>query len=68
MSKEGRETGGSVGSVHDVGSVPVVDGGRRSGDEGEVVSDSGAGTEGGGLWMNMRSFLELGSESGVYVA
>ena len=68
LSKEGRDTGGSVGSVHDVGSVPVVDGKRRSGDEGEVVSDSGAGAEGGGLWMNVRSFLELGSERGLYVA
>ena len=45
---EGRETGGNKGSVKEVvvpcGSV----GGRRKGEEGAVVNDSGGGIVGGG--------------------
>jgi len=57
LIREGRETGGSDGSVHDIGCSFDGDGDGeacRSGDAGETVKDSGDGRDGGGLWMNVR--------------
>lgn len=48
LTKAGRETGGSDGSLHDV-AVALLDAARRSGDAGAVVNDSGVGRDGGGL-------------------
>jgi len=45
---EGRETGGSEGSVREVAVPCDWAGGRSKGEEGAVVNDSGEGIVGGG--------------------
>jgi len=50
LIRDGRETGGSDGSVHCVGSDDaIVDAESNNGEAGDVVRDSGVETDGGGL-------------------